>query len=150
MFIGGDVFAIHGERRINVTRAEVAQYLVEATALFDDVDHMANRIVAGGKGNGSDGPAHAVATQNFFSPPRQMSIKLAERNASERSMQQSWNVAVGVAASGPGGRRRKIIRTGTMSLAGGDEKFFALHGERSGIPISGNESERAEFALACA
>ena len=44
MFIGRNVFAIHGERGHAVARAQVTEDLVVGAILLDDVDHVPDGV----------------------------------------------------------------------------------------------------------
>ncbi len=49
VLIGCNFAAIHGQRWIAVTDPKISEHLVVGAILFDDVDYVANRILAAAK-----------------------------------------------------------------------------------------------------
>ena len=45
MLVGSDVFTIHAERGIAISRFEIAEDLIVGAIFFDDVNHVANGIL---------------------------------------------------------------------------------------------------------
>src|SRR5437660_1143970 len=101
MLIRGYVFAVHGQTWISIAWLQIAKNLVVGTIFFDDVDHVANRIVAPGKGNWKFVFLHEIALLNLSSQACQVCFSLLNAHPSDGSVQQRNNV--GVHRPPPGG-----------------------------------------------
>jgi hypothetical protein len=148
VLVGRDVGAVHGERGIavadvRIARFQIAENLVVGAVFFDDVNDVLDGILAAGEGDRSRIAVQQVVALNDLRELRKFFESRRNVQAGDRSLEQRGDVGM-IFVLGLIDRLAHIfVGARAFAFGGGDEQIVAVNGERTGIPVGGNETEAA-------
>ena len=151
MGVGGNVGAIHRERRVAVAHVQIAQNLIVGSIFPEDVNHVANGISSIVEDDLSRIFADEIVLLNVARKFRETSLDLGQIHAGDGAPQQFGNVGmrpVSVFCRDEIGPR---VGSSSLPFRGCDQKIVPANCERTRIPIRGNKARcRPWFVSAAA
>src|ERR1017187_9028580 len=140
VLVGCEVGAIHRQRRVTVTRLQITKNLIVSAILFDDVNHVLNRILPSGKLNRSGIVMQQIIVLNR---PRKL-IEFAQRGRNiqpcDRPPQQRRNIRMVVMFHLPPSFSHTLVRSRALALGGRNEQIVARNARPTSVTATASAS----------
>src|SRR5208282_4799453 len=129
-----------GERGITVSDFQITQHLVVGAILFDDVDHMMDRIGIPSELDLACAGMQKITVLDRAGELWQVFFNIVDFEASNRAVEQGWNVRMVAMPPLVSHVVRTVVGTGSLAFGSSDQEIIAHSDQSGGIPVSGNET----------